>query len=323
MSKVAQAAIPAADGVIAGRPTASRASRTGLSLAMLSAATFGLSGPLAKSLLDAGWSAGAAVLLRLAGAAAVLAIPTLLLLRGQWRSLWRNSKTLLLYGVVAVGGLQICFFNAVHYLSVGVALMIEYLAPVLMIFWSWWRTKRAPGRRTSLGAAVAVIGMGFVVGIGSGVSVNLIGVAWGLTAALCLCCYFVMAGNQQDDLPPLLLAAGGTTVGAAAVAIAGVIGLAPLTFTANTTRLAGNDFAWFVPGALLVLVPTVIAYLTGVAAIGRLGAKLASFVALTEVLFAVLASWLLLGEWPHAWQLFGGACILAGVTLVRQDEPAR
>ena len=51
-----------------------------------------------------------------------------------------------------------------------------------------------------------------------------------------------------------------------------------------------------------------------------LGAKVASFVGLTEVLFAVGFAWLLLGQLPSAVQFLGGAFILGGVTLVRIDE---
>jgi drug/metabolite transporter (DMT)-like permease len=51
-----------------------------------------------------------------------------------------------------------------------------------------------------------------------------------------------------------------------------------------------------------------------------LGAKVASFVALTEVLFAVLFAWLVLAELPMPVQLVGGALIVAGVIAVRTDE---
>ena len=60
--------------------------------------------------------------------------------------------------------------------------------------------------------------------------------------------------------------------------------------------------------------------MAGIAAARMLGAKLASFVGLTEVLFAVLFAWLLLGQLPTVMQLVGGVLIVAGVALVRIDE---
>ena len=58
-------------------------SRAGLTLAVLSAATFGTSGAFASSLIGAGWSPAAAVITRVAVAAAVLTIPALIQLRGR------------------------------------------------------------------------------------------------------------------------------------------------------------------------------------------------------------------------------------------------
>ena len=59
---------------------------------------------------------------------------------------------------------------------------------------------------------------------------------------------------------------------------------------------------------------------TGIASVRRLGSKLASFVGLSEVLFAVAWAWLLLGEAPAPVQLAGGVLVLAGVFVVRLDE---
>src|SRR5690606_27147620 len=78
--------------------------------------------------------------------------------------------------------------------------------------------------------------------------------------------------------------------------------------------------SWLVPVIGLALVAALVAYVAGIGANRILGARLASFVGLTEVLFAVLIAWLLLGELPTIRQLLGGMLILAGVTLVRLDE---
>jgi len=73
----------------------------------------------------------------------------------------------------------------------------------------------------------------------------------------------------------------------------------------------------------LSLVAAVIAYVAGIGAARRLGAKLASFIGLAEVLFAIAFAWLLLGQLPSPVQFAGGAFILAGVTCVRVDELRR
>src|SRR4051812_44997823 len=97
--------------------------RVGFVLALLSAATFGTSGTFASALIDAGWSPGAAVTVRISVAALILAIPAVVLLRGRWKVLWRNAGMVTIYGLVAVAGCQVAYFNAVQHLSVGVALL--------------------------------------------------------------------------------------------------------------------------------------------------------------------------------------------------------
>jgi len=69
-----------------------------------------------------------------------------------------------------------------------------------------------------------------------------------------------------------------------------------------------------------VVLATVLAYVSGIMAARALGSKVASFVSLTEVLFAVIWAWLLLSELPGAIQLLGGLLIVGGVVLVRLDE---
>jgi drug/metabolite transporter (DMT)-like permease len=94
----------------------------------------------------------------------------------------------------------------------------------------------------------------------------------------------------------------------------------PVTATTGSVAFLGQHVSWVVPVIGLSLVAAVIAYVAGIGAARRLGAKLASFVGLAEVLFGILFAWLLLGQLPSAVQFLGGAFILAGVTLVRIDE---
>src|SRR5688500_2485102 len=100
-----------------------RAMGAGLGLALLSSASFGTSGSFARSLTDAGWSSGAAVAIRVGLAALILAVPAVIAMRGRWAALWRSFGTVSGYGLIAVAGCQVAFFNAVQTLSVGVALL--------------------------------------------------------------------------------------------------------------------------------------------------------------------------------------------------------
>lgn len=296
--------------------------RTGLPIALVSAAAFGLSGSLAACLLVTGWSPAAVVAARVGGAFLVLLIPCLLLLRRIGLPSARTTGRMVAYGVVAVAGAQLCFFSAVQHLSVGVALLLEYLAPVLLIGWHWWRRGQRPTAGKLIGAALSVAGLALVLDLASGLTVNPIGVAWGLGAALCLCAYFVMSEHGAAAPPALLLTTVGTGVGALLLVLAGMIGIVPLTTASAPVTIAAQTLPWWVPIVTLALVSAALAYVTGIVAVRRLGSSIASFVALSEVILAVVFAALLLGQIPTPIQAVGGVLILAGIAVV-QAQPRR
>lgn len=297
--------------------------RLGLLFATGSAFTFGMSGPLAKSLMEAGWSPTAAVAARLAGGALVLATVATIVKPDWLREARAHARTVVLYGLVPVAGAQLCYYNAVSHLSVGVALLLEYTAPVLVIGWVWATTKRRPQALTLAGVALAVVGITLVLDVFSGARVDTIGVLWGLGAAICAVCYFMMSDAVTADgsgLHAVTLAAGGLVVAAVAIAALGLSGLMPLHFTANDAVIAGTSFSWLVPVLLLGVISTAIAYTLGISGVARLRPSFASLVGLGEVLFAVLAAWLMLGERISATQAVGGAVVLLGLALARQGD---
>ncbi len=303
------------------RARSSRRSRAGFGFAALAAASFGLSGALATALLDAGWSPAALVLCRLVVGAAVLVVPAVVALRGRWSLLRAHAGLLLAYGVIAVAGCQLAYFSAVDRLPVAVALLIEYTAPVAVIALALGAPRPAAepahrGRRTRRrGRADARAGR-FSAG-----AVDGLGVIWALGAMAGCAFFFVVSASEEDGLPPIVLAAGGLVVGAAGLAAAGLVGL--VTFTASNADASyrGTSVPWWLPVLALGVVTAALAYVAGILAARGLGARMASFAALLEVLFAVVFAWLLLGQLPRSVQLLGGVFVLAGVVLVKLGEP--
>ncbi|HVM26412.1 MAG TPA: EamA family transporter [Mycobacteriales bacterium] len=292
----------------------------GLGLALLSAATFGTSGAFAASLLEAGWTPGSAVTVRVLLAAAVLTPLALLQLRGHGALLRRSTGRLTVYGIAAVAGAQLCYFNAVQHLSVAVALLLEYSGALLVVGWLWLRRGQRPRALTVGGAAVAVGGLVLVLDVLGDQELSLVGVLWGLGAAVGLATYFVLSAGTDDALPPLVVAWGGLTVGGGVLVLAGAVGVMPLAAPRTDVVLLDTPVSWLVPVLGLALVAAVLAYVSGIVAARLLGAKVASFVGLTEVLFAVVFAWLLLGQVLSPVQLVGAALVVAGIALVRVDE---
>jgi drug/metabolite transporter (DMT)-like permease len=295
-------------------------SSVGLGLALGSAATFATSGAFASSLLAAGWTAGAAVTVRVVIGAVALTMPALLALRGRVGQLRRGAGAVALYGVVAVAGAQLCYFNAVQHLPVAVALLLEYSGVLLVVGWMWARHGHRPGRLTALGGLAAVVGLALVLDLLSSRGVDPVGVLWGLGAAVGLAVYFVLSSGTEDALPPLVVAWGGLAIGALTLLLAAATGALPLAAPRTDVTLASTRVSWLVPVLGLSLLAAAVAYVAGILGARLLGARVASFVGLTEVLFAVLFAWLLLGQTPRPVQLAGGVLVTVGIVLVRLDE---
>jgi drug/metabolite transporter (DMT)-like permease len=297
--------------------------RTGLAFAVTSAVFFGLAGATASAMFDAGWSAGAAVAVRVSLGAIVLTPPALLALRGRWVAVRGQTRLLLTYGILAVAGAQLCYFYAVSYLPVGVALLIEYTSPVGVVAWMWLRHGQSPTRLTLLGGTIALIGLALLIDVlGGDTSLDPRGVAWALAAMVGATAYFVISGHGESGVPPVALAWFGLAVAAVTVGAAGMTGALPLDAGSADVAYRGLVVPWFVPVAALGVVTAALAYLTGVAGVRRLGARLASFIGLTEVLAAVMFAWLLLAEIPTPLQWLGGVLVLGGVVVVKWGEPA-
>lgn len=295
---------------------------SGLLALLLSAAAFGTSGPFAKSLIEAGWAPSLVVFLRMIGASLVLLPFAWIPLRRHWRVVRRNIPLVVSYGLLAVGLAQLGYFQAVERLPVGVALLLEFLGIVIVVLVMWALTRVTPHALTFLGVALALGGLALVLDIAGAARPDLVGVAWGLAAAFGLAGHFLIAG-RPNPVPSIVFACLGLLVGAAALGALGLSGVLPMHSGESTVTLMGGTVPSWVSFAELILVAAALAYVLAIVGARRLGSTLASFVGLTEVLFAILFAWLLLGELPRPVQLLGGVFILGGVIAVRLGERAR
>lgn len=261
------------------------------------------------------------MLARVAVAALALTVPALIALRGRWPLLRRSAWRVITYGLVGVAACQVCYFNAIALMPVGLALLLEYLGVVLIVGWLWLRHGQRPTPRTVVGAAAALGGLALMLNLSGSGGVSLAGLAWGLLAAVAVAVYFLQsAADGADTLPPVVLTWGGMIAGAIALAISGAAGLVPLRASMSDVNLVGHRVSVLVPVLGLSLVAAAAAYVLGIGAARRLGAKLGSLVAMAEIGFAVAFAWVLLHQAPTATQFMGGALILAGVIAVRLDE---
>ncbi|GAA2850281.1 membrane protein [Actinoplanes cyaneus] len=294
----------------------------GLAAAVISAASFGTSGAFIKPLLEAGWSPAAAVTAR-ALAAGLLLLPFVLLsLRGNWGALWRGRWRLFGMGVIAVAFTQLTYFAAISRVPVSTALLVEYLAPLLLVLATWVVTRRLPRPAVLVGSVLAIGGLVLVIGPGALQAVDPAGLALAFGAAIGCAVYFVVAARPADGLPPVALAGVGLLLGGLVLGLAGAAGVVPMTATFGDVPLLGAVVPWWVPLGVVAVFGTAVAYASGIFGSGRLGSRLASFVGLLEVVFASILAWIVVGERLSLLQMLGGALILAGIAAIPAEQPA-
>lgn len=297
---------------------------TGFLLAIGSAATFALSGIFASALMAAGWSAGATTTARLVFASLVLLIPTLLMMRGRWSLLRRGWQPVLLFGLLAVAICQLAFFLSVQFIPPSLALLIEFMGPVLLVIWMWLRTRVAPSLLTLLGAALAVGGLIAMSGLGSGgETLHPLGILFGLIAAIGNAAYYAAGASNSHGIPPLPFVGLGLGLGAVVLVCVSLIGLLPFQTSSTATIIAGTEVSPVLAVAGLVVISTATPYVLGVAASRRLGATLSSFTGYSEALFGIFWTIVLLAILPTGMQWLGASLIIVGVVTVRLGELTR
>ncbi|MGW0632321.1 EamA family transporter [Streptomyces sp. NPDC002758] len=301
----------------------SRGKGVGLGLALASALAFGGSGVAAKPLIEAGLDPLHVVWLRVAGAALVM-----LPLAVRHRDLPRRRPALLAgFGLLAVAGVQACYFAAISRIPVGVALLVEYLAPALVLGWARFVQRRPVTRAAALGVVLAAGGLACVVEVWSGLGFDALGLLLALCAACCQVGYFVLADQGSDagaEAPdPLGVIAYGLLVGAVVLTAVARPWAMDWSVLSGTAQLNGSP----VPAAALllwiVLVATVVAYVTGVLSVRRLSPQVAGVVACLEAVVATVLAWVLLGEHLSAPQVVGGAVVLVGAFIAQSSTPAK
>lgn len=291
-----------------------------LSLAVVSAAAFGTTGPLAKPLIDAGLRPLDVAWLRATGAA-VLLLPVAL----RSVAVLRTWPVLVIgYGVFAVAGVQATYFVAVARIPVAVALLIEYLGPVLVLLVVRFVFGRHVTRVAVAGAVVTLLGLAAVVEVWNGLRFDALGLLSAGLAAVCLASYFLLSERGTSARPAALLA-WGLSIGALVLTVVARPWDARWSVLRGTVDMALFEASGGTLALVLIVVGTVLAYLTGIAAVRGLSAPIAAIVATLEAVVASVLAWALLGETMTAVQIGGGVIVLVGASLAQRsaEEPGR
>jgi drug/metabolite transporter (DMT)-like permease len=294
----------------------------GLLFGISSSLCFSASGTFAKALTDAGFSALQATWLRIVGACTVLLVVTLALRGpGAFRAVARSGAALrgvLMFGLIAVALCQAMYFVAASRLPVGIAILMEFAGPALVVLYQRLVLRRAVRRSAFLGILMAMAGLCCVVEIWSGLSLDTLGLLCGVGTAVGNAAYFLIIDRLTGAADPLVISAGGMCVAC--------VVLLPIAMPWRTPwhRLTAHVVlghhavpGWSVAAALVVL-STVLSYVLGGMAVQRLSAPVAAALAYVEPISACVLAWVLLGQSLSAVQIAGGVVVLLGAYIAQR-----
>ena len=293
----------------------------GYALVAAAAALFAVNGVVMKVILESGLPSMRLNEVRLTGAAVCLLAGLALARPAALRIRRSELPFFVVFGVCGVALVQWLYLLAIHRLEIGIALLLQYTAPLLVALWARVVLRDAVRARIWVALALALSGLALVVEVWKAQTLNGAGVAAALAAAVTFALYILLAERGVGARDAVSLSAFGFLFGALFWAAIQPWWSFPLDRLGDDVSLLGNLAGtslplWTLAGWMIVL-GTVAPFALFVAGIRHVAATRASIVAMLEPVIASVVAWVWLDEALASAQLAGGAVVLAGVALAQ------
>lgn len=295
----------------------------GVALIVLASVFFGVCGPFGKVVIQNGLAPVQVTWLRVVGVGLIAVAAALWpLLRLRRSGPKPPLAALILFGLTAVAGVQAFYFVAVERLPVGIALLLEFMGPIVVVAWVRFVRRTPLPRAAVIGALLSLAGLCVVVEVWAGLRLDAVGLLAGSAAAACQATYFLAGERLTAKVDVRVLLAVGFTVGAVALAPLAAPWAMDWASLASPVAIGGVGATSLVSlGALIVC--TAVAYAFGLTGLRFLSAPVAGAIGYGEVVVAALAAWALIGEALTVPQIVGGLVVIAGVVTAQRAVPKR
>jgi drug/metabolite transporter (DMT)-like permease len=290
-------------------------------MAASAAVLWGINGAVSKTILSTGLSTERLAQVRSLGAAAGLFAAVALAAPGGLRVSRRELPHLVAFGVAGLALVQWFYFLAIHRLDIGVALLIEYLAPLLVALWARFAQHEPVRRRIWAALLLALCGLALIVDVFGGSRLSTAGVAFALGGAVAYATYVLLAEHAVGDRDPVSLLGWGFLFASVFWAVVVPWWSFPAHALARSTSLHGHLHALALPVWVLalwmVVLGTIVPFFLLVSALRHVSATTAGIVAMLEPVAGALVAWVWLGEALGGVQLAGAAVVLSGIALAQ------
>jgi drug/metabolite transporter (DMT)-like permease len=291
-------------------------------MAATAAVLWGINGGISKTILSTGLSSERLAQVRSLGAAVALVAILAVIAPGRLRLTRRELPYIVTFGIAGLAFVQWFYFLAIHRLAIGVALLIEYLAPLLVALWARFFYKETVRRRIWIALGLALTGLALIVNVfGGGTSLSTAGVLFALAGAFAYATYVLLAEHVVGNRDPVSLLAWGFLFASIFWAVLDPWWTFPGHMLTATTSLQGNLHAWHLPvwvlALLMIVVGTVAPFFLLISALRHLPATRVGIVAMLEPVVGALVGWAWLSESLGGVQLVGAGVVLAAIGLAQ------
>jgi drug/metabolite transporter (DMT)-like permease len=299
----------------------------GLALVVLGAALFIQNAGVSRVALRGGVDPLTLTTLRVTGTFLVLLAVAAVFRRDALRPpRGRLGLLLVVHGLVGVAALQWTYFVAIDRLPVGMALLLEYQAPILVALWARFLQHEQVRPRLWLGLALAWGGLAAATGIWRGLTLDLVGILGGLGAAVCFAAYFLIGEHGVARLDPMRVILWSflcATVGLNVVHPASSLPAGLLDDRVTLLgRLAGHTAPVWAVLAWIVVVGTVLPFAVELMALRHLRATTVTMVAMLEPIGVSALGWIWFAESLDAVAVAGGVAVVAGIAIAQSARRA-
>src|SRR5262245_15929981 len=301
-----------------------RNSAAGYAMVALAATLFAINGTVSKVILGSGVDSQQLTEVRCAGALVGLMLITLAI-RPKALPLRRDELPLVL--ALGVGGLAIVqwsYFFAIHRLEIGIALVIQFVGPILVALWARFVYHEQLRRRIWFALALALTGLVLIVQIWEADRPDAVGLTAAAVAAVTYAAYILLAERGVRRRDPVSLSAWGFLFATLFWSLLAPWWNFPGGQVGVDASLLGNLASSHLPVWALILwmvvLGTIVPFGLVVAALRHITATQAGVTAMLEPVLAILIAWAWLGESLDPLQLAGAAATLAGISLAQTSR---
>jgi drug/metabolite transporter (DMT)-like permease len=298
-----------------------RRPRLGTAMAAGAATLWAVNGVVSKVILASGVSSLLLTQVRTTGAFVGLVLILLATAPGRLRVRRRELAYLAVFGIAGLAFVQWFYFLAIHRLAIGIALLIQYLAPLLVALWARYVFHEPVRRRIWLALALALVGLALIVDVRHGGTLSGAGIVFALVAAVTYALYILLAEHALGDRDPVSLLAWGFGFAALFWAIVSPWWSFPGHRVGADVSLLGHLAHHHLPvWALMtwmVVLGTIVPFFLLVSALRHLPATRVGLIAMLEPVVATTVAWAWLGESLATIQLAGAAVVLGAILLAQ------